>query len=397
MPFSIHLAQTNPYPMGLEIDRAEGIFIWDKFGKKYMDLISGLAVANIGHRHPDVIKAIQIQLESYLHVIPYGEFSQDPQNLLADKLASLLPDSLNCSYFVNSGTEANEAALKLAKRITGRYEIVAMKGSYHGATHGSLSVTGNEVKKQHFRPFVPGTTFIAFNKTDDLHQITKKTAAVIVEPVQGDAGVRIPDDNYLKKLRARCTEVGAQLIFDEVQTGMGRTGALFAFQRFEVVPDILTTAKAFGGGMPVGAFISSISNMKLLTHDPVLGHITTFGGHPVCCVAALANLQVLTSENWINEAEEKGQLIKKLIRHSEIVEVRQIGLMLAVELESESMVNLVIESLLRRGLIGFYFLSCRNAIRLAPPLCISKDEIHWFCGQIIDAINEVSSKQIIQS
>lgn len=372
--------------MGIEVERAEGCYIWDKNGKKYLDLISGIAVSNIGHRHPHVINAIIEQLDKYLHVIPFGEFSQDPQNQLADKLASLLPESLNCSYFVNSGTEAVEASLKLAKRLTGRHEVVAMNKSYHGATHGSLSVTGNEVKKQQFRPFVPGTTFIDFNDTSQLERITEAHAAVILEPIQGDAGVRIPDKAYIQALRKRCTAVGAQLIFDEIQTGMGRTGTLFAFEQFDVVPDILCTAKAFGGGMPIGAFISSQENMELLTHDPVLGHITTFGGHPVCCVAALASLEVMTNENWIEKVKHKSQLFNELISHKSIVELRSIGFMFAVALASEEKVNEVINALLDRGIIGFYFLSCRDAFRLAPPLCITEDEIKWACDQINEVL-----------
>ncbi len=386
MSFSKHLAQTSPYPIGIEVERAEGVYIWDTNGKRYLDLISGIAVNNVGHRNPHVIQAIKNQLDAYQHVIPYGEFSQGPQNKLADKLASLLPDALNCSYFVNSGTEAVEASLKLAKRITGRHEVVAMNKSYHGATHGSLSVSGNEVKKQQFRPFVPGTAFIDFNDTSQLDQITEAHAAVIIEPIQGDAGVRIPDEGYLAAVRARCTEVGAMLIFDEIQTGMGRTGSLFAFERYGVIPDILCLAKAFGGGMPIGAFISSQENMELLTHDPVLGHITTFGGHPVCCTAALANLEVLTSEDWIAHVDAKGALLKSLLTHPEIVEVRQIGLMLAVELESEERVVEVISSLLERGMIGFYFLSCRNAFRLAPPLCITEDQIKEAGAAIVECL-----------
>lgn len=389
MPFSPHLAQTGPFPMGIEVERAEGCYIYDKQGKRYLDLISGIAVANIGHRHPHVIEAIKDQLDRYQHVIPFGEFPQDPQNRLADKLASLLPDSLSSAYFVNSGTETNEAALKLAKRATGRHEIVAMKKSYHGATHGSLSVSGNEVKKQQFRPFVPGTTFIDFNEFEQLSKITDTTAAVIVEPVMGDAGVRIPEPGYLAAIRKKCDETGALLIFDEIQTGLGRTGTLYAFQQFDVVPDILTTAKAFGGGMPIGAFITSQERMSLLTHDPILGHITTFGGHPVCCAAALANLEVLTEqEDWIAQAHAKGALFKELLHHPKIKEVRQIGLMMAVELESAEQVDDVIQRLLGKGIIGFYFLSTRHAFRLAPPLCIKEEEIRSACKLIVECIQE---------
>jgi acetylornithine/N-succinyldiaminopimelate aminotransferase len=385
--FSNHLAQTSPYPIGIEVDRAEGCYLWDKNGKRYLDLISGIAVNNIGHRHPHVVAAIKNQVDKYLHVIPYGEFSQDPQNQLADKLASLLPDQLNCSYFVNSGTESIEAALKLAKRVTGRHEIVAMKKSYHGATHGSLSVTGNEIKKQQFRPFVPGVSFIDFNDESAVDQITERTAAVLVEPIQGDAGVRIPNQSFLKALRDRCNETGAQLIFDEIQTGIGRTGTLFAFEQFDVIPDILCTAKAFGGGMPIGAFISSKVKMELLTHDPVLGHITTFGGHPVCCAAALASLEVLTEkESWLSEVKAKGERIKNALVHKNIKEVRQFGLMLAVELSTEEQVVQVIDQLLERGILGFYFLSCRNAFRLAPPLCITNEQIDWACEQILECM-----------
>lgn len=388
--FSPHLAQTSPHPMGIEVARAEGCYIWDTEGKKYLDLISGIAVTNIGHRHPHVIDCIKRQLDLYQHVIPYGEFSQAPQNKLADKLASLLPDALNCSYFVNSGTEANEAALKLAKRVTGRYEVVAMKKSYHGATHGSLSVTGNEIKKQQFRPFIPGTTFIGFNQLEDLQLITEKTAAVIVEIVQGDAGVQIANRAYWHAVRKRCDEVGALLIADEIQTGFGRTGKWFAFEHYDIVPDILTIAKGFGGGMPIGAFVSRKANMALLTHDPMLGHITTFGGHPVCCAAALANIEVLEKETWIQEAEQKGQKMAALLTSPGIKEVRQIGLMLAIELHSEEAVVKCIERLKDQGIIAFYFLSSRNAFRLAPPLCIDEETLETACKKIAECITEVS-------
>ncbi|GAB5539509.1 MAG: aspartate aminotransferase family protein [Salibacteraceae bacterium] len=392
MAFSEHLAQTSPYPMGLEIEKAEGCYLYDTKGKRYLDLIAGLAVANIGHRHPEVLSAIKHQMDKHLHVIPYGEFEQSIQNTLADQLCSILPSGLDCSYFVNSGTEANEAALKLAKRLTGRHDIVAIRGSYHGATHGSLSVTGNEIKKQAFRPLLPGITFVHQNNLEELSLIGQETAAVIIEPVLGDAGVRIPSKDYLMKLRERCNEVGAQLIFDEVQTGFGRTGKMFAFEHWGVVPDILTIAKAFGGGMPIGAFISSKEKMNTLTHSPVLGHITTFGGHPVSCASALATINVLVRENWIQEAEEKGQLFKQRLTHKDIVEVRQIGLMIAVEMTSEELVIKTINNLLKKGVVGFYFLSCRNAFRIAPPLCISSEEVNWACQQILSAIEGAAAE-----
>ncbi len=387
MSFSSHLAQTSPYPLGLEIVEAEGCYLYDKSGKRYLDLISGLAVSNVGHCHPEVVSAIKAQADRFLHLIPYGEISQAPQNLLAEKLATILPHSLNSSYFVNSGTEANEAALKLAKRATGRHEVVAIKGSYHGATHGSLSVTGNETKKRAFRPFVPGSSFIELNNLEQLELINERTAAVIIEPIMGDAGVRIPDESYIKALRKRCDETGTLLIFDEIQTGFGRTGKMFAFEHFNVVPDILTIAKAFGGGMPIGAFVSSIENMSQLTHSPMLGHITTFGGNPVCCAAALANINVLLREPWIEDVDKKGKRFKERLDHKAVVEFRQIGLMMAVELASEAQVSRVIQSLLEKGVIGFYFLSCRNAFRLAPPLCITLDQIDFACDCIAEALD----------
>lgn len=389
MQFSQHLAQTSPHPLGLDIIKAEGIYMWDRSGKRYTDLISGIAVNNIGHSHPAVVAAINEQLKHYQHIIPFGEFIQAPQNDLADALCALLPDRLDCAYFVNSGTEAVEAALKLAKRHTGRHEVVAMQKSYHGATHGSLSVTGNEVKKQQFRPTIPGTTFIPFNDHGALESITERHAAVIVEPIQGDAGVRIPDSNYLKSLRKRCDETETLLIADEIQTGMGRTGSWFAFEQFDFVPDILCLAKAFGGGMPIGAFVSSREIMSELTHDPMLGHITTFGGHPVCCAAALANIQVLKSTNWIDAVWPKGKLLAESLVHPRVKAIRQFGLMLAVELESEALVAQLIQSLLENGVLAFYFLSCRNAFRLAPPLCITDSQLHESIGIIQSCLDEL--------
>ncbi len=381
------LAQTSPHPMTLEIDRAEGTFIYDKSGKRYYDLISGIAVTNIGHRHPEVIEAVKAQVDKYMHVMAYGEFVQNPQNLLAEKLTSLLPPTLDCCYFVNSGTEANEGALKLAKRVTGRTEIISCKNSYHGSTHGSLSVSGNETKKFAFRPLLPDVQFIEFNNNQDLNQISTKTACVIIEPIQGDAGVRIPDQNYLKALRARCSEVGALLIFDEVQTGFGRTGTLFSFEHYDVVPDILTVAKAMGGGMPIGAFISSKHNMSLLTHGPMLGHITTFGGHPVNCAAAMANLEILTENGLLSAVEVKGQLFEELLQHPSIKEIRRKGLMMAIEFDSPETVQQIVEACLEKGVITFWFLSCPDSFRLSPPLNISEEEIRDSCRLIIEAID----------
>ncbi len=388
-------AQTSPFPAGIEVDRAEGVFIWDKSGKRYFDLISGLAVANIGHCHPKVLDAVKKQSERYMHVMPYGEFVQEPQTLLAKKLNEILPNNLNCSYFVNSGTEANEAALKLAKRFTGRSEIFAFRKSYHGATHGSLSVSGNEKKKSAFRPLLPEIRFLDFNEIEQLNKITPKTACVIVEPVQGDAGVRIPDIEFLKALRQRCTDTGALLIFDEIQTGFGRTGTFFAFEHFQVIPDILTIAKAFGGGMPIGAFISSKEIMATLKHKPMLGHITTFGGHPVNCAAALANIEVIEQENLVSSVNEKGKLIEDLLingldigKGNGISEIRRIGLMLAIEFPSFEWVEKLFYKNLENGLITFWFISCNNSFRLAPPLTITKEQIEEACVKLIANIKE---------
>ena len=385
------LAQTSPHPLMIEVSHAEGSYIYDHKGKKYFDLISGIGVTNVGHRHPRVVKAVKEQLDKYMHVMAYGEFIQSPQNDLASKLTNLIPDNLNCCYFVNSGTEANEGALKLAKRITGRHHMVACKNAYHGSTHGSLSVTGNEQKKRAFRPLLPGVDFIRFNKLEDLSIITDQTACVIIEPIQGDAGVRIPSMDYIQALRQRCDESGAQLIFDEIQTGCGRTGTFLASEHFQVSPDIVTLAKGLGGGMPIGAFISSKEKMNLLTHDPMLGHITTFGGHPVNCAAASANLDVLMEEGLLTNVESKGQLIESLLRHRAIKEVRRKGLMLAIEFENEAIVQRIVNRCIEKGVIAFWFLSCPNSFRLAPPLNISEEDIKISCGLILEAITECDS------
>lgn len=386
------LAQTSPAPLKIEVSHARGSLIYDTNGKEYFDLISGIGVTNIGHRHPKVVEAIKSQLDKYMHVMAYGEFIQAPQNDLADKLTNLLPAQLNCAYFVNSGTEANEGALKLAKRITGRSEIIACNNSYHGSTHGSLSVTGNESKKNAFRPLLPDVRFIDFNDLSELKKISKKTACVIIEPIQGDAGVRIPDKGYLQELRVHCDATGTILIFDEVQTGFGRTGTLFSFQQYNVVPDILTIAKGMGGGMPIAAFISNKKAMKLLTHDPMLGHITTFGGHPVNCAAASANLDVLTEKGFLESVEVKGQRIETLLQHSSIKEVRRKGLMLAIEFNDAELVQRIVNECLKNGVVTFYFLSCPTSFRLAPPLNISEKEIDSSCIQVLKSIETATKK-----
>ncbi|MEX2485898.1 MAG: aspartate aminotransferase family protein [Brumimicrobium sp.] len=381
--------QTNPYPYLIDVDFVKGSYIYDKNGKAYIDMIAGVAVNNIGHNHPKVVEALKKQIDRHLHVMVYGEFIQDAQIALAEKLTALLPKELNCVYTVNSGTEANEAALKLAKRVTGRKEIISCHGSYHGSTHGSLSVSGNESKKKPFQPLLPNVHFIEHNSLEDLSKITENTAAVIIEPVQGDAGVRQADSVYLQALRLRCNKTGTLLIFDEIQCGIGRTGKLFAFNHSNVTPDILTLGKALGGGMPIGAFISSYENMKLLSHDPILGHITTFGGHPVVCAAATACLDVMTSEINYQNIEEKGQFIENtLSKHPKVLAVRRVGLMFAIDMKSDEIVAKVVKSCLEQGVISFWFLSHPNSFRLSPPLNISKKETKIAVDIILNAFNK---------
>ncbi|NME71695.1 aspartate aminotransferase family protein [Flammeovirga aprica] len=386
--FFEHQAQTSPYPLGIEVDYAKGVYLYDKEGKSYMDLISGIAVNNLGHGHPKLIEAIKEQVDKYLFVMVYGEMVQKPQIELTKSLLSVLPDQLNSTYFVNSGTEANEAALKLAKRYTGRTELVSFNRSYHGNTHGSLSVSGNEVKKNAFRPLLPDVRFINFNVKEDLQYITEKTAGVIVEPIQGDAGVRIPDIEYMQALRDRCTEVGAQLIFDEIQTGFGRTGKFFAFEHFGVVPDILTIAKGMAGGMAMGCFVSSAEKMKVLSHDPILGHITTFGGHPVSCAASNAVINILKEEKIIEDVDRKGLIIEdRLKSHPAVKEIRRKGLMFAIDMENFELVNNVVTTCIEKGVITYWFLSTPYAFRIAPPLTITDEEIHKACDTILEAID----------
>lgn len=384
--FLHRLAQTSPAPFGIAVERASGSWLSTPDGKRYLDLISGIAVTNVGHCHPRVVQAIKDQADKHLHVMAYGEYIQSSSNELAEALANLLPPALNCSYFVNSGTEANEAALKLAKRLTGRTRIVSCRKSYHGSTHGSLSVSGNEVKKSAFRPLLPDVHFMDYGKSDDLALIDDHTACVIMETIQGDAGVRIPSKEYIKALRKRCDETGALLILDEIQCGMGRTGRLFAFEHFGIVPDILTLAKAFGGGMPIGALVSSEENLRAFTHDPMLGHITTFGGNPVCCAAALATLRVLKDEGLAEGAEAKGQLLESLISHPDIIEIRRIGMMMAVDFATAERVNRIVAYAKDKGVICYWFLSHPHSFRLAPPLTISEEEIRLGATVIREAI-----------
>ncbi len=371
----------------IEIVSAEGVHMYDDVGKPYIDLISGIGVSNLGHGHPRVIEAVKQQAEKYMHLMVYGEYVQTPQVRFAEKLISIFPPKLQSVYFTNSGTEACEGALKLAKRYTGRSNILACYNSYHGSTHGALSVMGNEEYKQAYRPLLPGINFIRFNNIDDLDLINDQTACVIVETIQGEAGVRVPDVAYMRALSTKCNETGTLLILDEIQTAFGRTGKLFGFEHFGIVPDILLLAKALGGGMPVGAFASSHEIMDALKENPILGHITTFGGHPVCCAAGLAALEVLLDENICEKIEEKAGLIRSLLIHSSIKEIRGMGLIIAIELESFDLNKKIIDRCIANGVIVDWFLHCGNAMRIAPPLIITHDEIKKACSIILEAIN----------
>jgi acetylornithine/succinyldiaminopimelate/putrescine aminotransferase len=389
MDFLSNLGQTSPYPLLIEVDRAEGLYIYDKQGNTYADLISGIAVSSLGHGHPVIKKAIHDQVDRHLHVMVYGEFIQDAQMEFAQSLLHLLPANLQAVYPVNSGTEANEAAMKLVKRVTGRNEIIAFKGSYHGSTHGSMSISHNEVKKTNYRPLLPGIRFISLNNYDELAQITASTAGVILETIQGDAGVRIPDQAYLQALKKKCDEVGALLVFDEIQCGLGRTGKHFAFEHFNVVPDILTLGKALGGGMPIGALVTSPSLMANFKDNPKLGHITTFGGHPVICAAAAAFLKVLSTEIDFENVSRVANIFKNtLAAHPEITEVRNIGLMFAFDMASAERVERVVKRCLEKHILTFWFLSHPYSFRLAPPLTITEEEAVHFAAEIFRAIDE---------
>jgi acetylornithine/N-succinyldiaminopimelate aminotransferase len=390
--FLNHLAQTNEHPFLLEVEKAEGIYIYDKSGAVFMDMIAGVAVNNIGHCHPKVISAIKNQVEKHMHVMVYGEFVQAAQNEFGKILLELLPEKLNCVYTVNSGTEANEAAIKLAKRKTGRMELISFTGAYHGSTNGSLSISSNETKKQAYRPLLPEVRFLEWNDAAQLVNITNKTAGVIIETIQGDAGVRIPSKEFMSLLRKRCDEVGALLIFDEIQCGMGRTGKIFAFEHFGITPDILTLGKALGGGMPVGALVSSKEIMSVFTNNPMLGHITTFGGHPVICAAARATLEVLKTEINLSEVERLGLLIEtQLLSHTSIKAIRRIGLMFAFDMESGEIVTKLVQKCMEKGLITFWFLSNPHSFRLSPPLNITEHQVNEALKLILEALDEISN------
>lgn len=384
--FLLNNAQTTDFPLLLEFERAQGVYMYDKQGRGHIDLISGIGVSNLGHSNPFVIKAIKEQLDKYMHLMVYGEYVQTPQVKLAEKLISVLPQNLQSVYFTSSGSEAVEGALKLAKRFTGRYQIIAFENSYHGSTHGALSVMGNEEYKQAYRPLLPGVNFIKFNQIDDLQLITNQVACVIVETIQGEAGIRVPDVAYMQALRSRCDETGTLLILDEIQAAFGRTGKLFAFEHFGIVPDILLLAKALGGGMPLGAFIASNDTMSALKENPILGHITTFGGHPVCCASGLAALEVLLNDKLHETVAEKEALFRELLVHTAIKQIRGKGLMLAIEFESFELNKKIIDRCIENGVIADWFLHCSNAMRIAPPLIINPEEIKKACTVIVEAI-----------
>jgi acetylornithine/N-succinyldiaminopimelate aminotransferase len=378
--FLQHLAQTSDFPMGLEIVRGEGNYLIDVNGKKYLDLISGIAVSNLGHSNPAIVNAVVEQAKTNMHAMVYGEYVLGPQVNLATKLTSLLPSNLSSVYFVNSGSEAVEGALKLAKRFTGKSRIISFNNSYHGSTHGALSLGGNEEMRNAFRPLLPEIMRIDYNNFDALKSINESTAAVIIEPIQAEAGMILPVNNYLEKVRELCTKHKALLIFDEIQTGFGRTGKLFAFEKYNVIPDVLLLGKAFGGGMPLGAFISSNEIMGTLKNDPVLGHITTFGGHPVSCAASLAALTILTDTKIVETVYEKGKLLTSLLlANKKIIEVRGTGLMFALQLNDFDQVQTVIKQCLEKGIILDWFLYNNSSIRIAPPLTITNEEIEMVC------------------
>jgi acetylornithine/N-succinyldiaminopimelate aminotransferase len=387
--FYRHVAQTSDEPMGLEIERAEGVFLHTTDGKRYVDLISGIAVSSLGHRHPNVIQAIQHQLDRHLHVMVYGEYVQEPQSRFARLLTDQLPESLDRVYFVNSGTEANEGALKLAKKYTGRHKFVAFRDSYHGDTHGSLSVTGRDVYRDPYKPLLPDVHFLNFNEFEGLDTIDDETAAVIMEPIQGEGGVIPAEKEWLKDVRRRCDEAGALLIFDEIQTGFYRTGSLFAFQHYGVVPDIMSLAKAMGGGMPMGAFVASSEIFEVFKNDPPLNHVTTFGGHPVCCAAAHANLQTLLDGDFSEKAEQIHQIAHEVLTGEGITEVRGRGAMLGLQLRDAELTRKVVEYCFAKGLILGWTLHSNSLVRIAPPLIIEPDLLRNSLSIIRDAVKKM--------
>jgi acetylornithine/succinyldiaminopimelate/putrescine aminotransferase len=387
--FYKYQAQTSPHPIGLEISHAEGRFLYDKNGKAYLDFIAGVSANSLGHNHPKVKKAIIDQLDKYTHVMVYGEFIQEPQVALCKLLSEQLPSPLQSVYLTNSGTEATEGALKLAKRFTGRSEIISANNAYHGNTQGAMSVCGNEEQNRAYRPLIPGIKFIEFNKESDLHKITDRTAAVILETIQGGAGFIVPKNDYLLKVKNKCTQVGALLILDEIQTGIGRTGRFFGFENYKVIPDIIISGKGLGGGMPIGAFIASKEIMDVLKEHPKLGHITTFGGHPVIAAAAHATVNEIVSSHLMKEALEKEKLFRKLLIHDKIKEIRGKGLMLSLIMETPEIASDIILKSLDNGLLLYWLLYEGKAIRITPPLTITNDEIKKGVDILLEVMNDL--------
>ena len=392
--FLQHVAQTSDFPLSLEIERAEGVYMFGKDGKEYMDLISGIGVSNVGHRHPKVTQAIHNQVDKYLHLMVYGEYVQTSQILLAEALVNTLTKGcrkypvLNNVYFTNSGTEAVEGAMKLAKRYTGRQEIISCVNAYHGATQGALSLSGSENFKRNYRPLLPEIKHIRHGNFDDIQLVSCRTAAVFIEIIAGEAGVRIPEYQYFIALRRQCDLTGTLLIIDEIQTGFGRTGTFWAFEQFGFYPDVLLCAKGMGGGMPIGAFIANQKIMSVFKNNPILGHITTFGGHPVSCAASLATLNVIFEENLLEKVKAKAQIFRELLVHEQIKEVRNQGLMMAVEFENFETLKPIIDRAIARGIITDWFLFCDNSMRIAPPLIITEEEIRKACSVILSVISK---------
>jgi acetylornithine/succinyldiaminopimelate/putrescine aminotransferase len=385
--FLAHLAQTTDFPLAIEVVKAEGVYLYGPNGERYLDLISGIGVSNVGHRHPKVTTAIHQQVDTYLHLMVYGEYIQSPQTLLAKALVDTLPPALDNVYLVNSGSEAIEGALKLAKRYTNRRELISCTDAYHGSSHGALSVGGNELFKRAYRPLLPGTSQIFYGSFSDLEKITSETAAVVIETIQGEAGIRVACTAYFQALRARCTQTGTLLILDEIQAGFGRTGTFWAFEQFDIVPDILVCAKGMGGGMPIGAFIANKELMGVFKNNPLLGHITTFGGHPVSAAASLATLKVLQEENLIEQVAAKARLFRSLLIHPQIKAIRNQGLMMALEFESFDVLKPIIDRAINLGVITDWFLFCDDSMRIAPPLTITPEQIQEACTLILQAID----------
>jgi acetylornithine/succinyldiaminopimelate/putrescine aminotransferase len=375
--FLNHIAQTTSSPLMLEIVRAQGVFMFDTQGKQYIDLISGISVSNVGHCHPKVVEAIQKQSETFMHLMVYGEYIYSPQVLLAQELLTILPNSLDNFYFTNSGTEAVEGALKLAKRSTGRHEIISFKNAYHGSTAGALSIMGSETYKMNYRPLIPGHSHIAYNHEPDLEKITPQTAAVVVEMVQAEAGIVPGHIEFIQKLKAKCQEVGALLIADEIQTGCGRTGRFFAFEHYSIVPDILLIGKGFGGGMPIAAFIANKDLMANLSHNPILGHLSTFGGNAVCCAAALATIKVIKEEISMHDVESKGAYLQEKLEAKGYKNIRRKGLMMSIDFGSQEKNFEAVADFIQKGVITDWFLFNTQSMRICPPLNISYDELDW--------------------